>query len=166
MSTARVLFLPSDIESATGGRIVAGAENAAVVHSVVIDSRKVIDGSLFVALPGERTDGHEYLEQAAAAGAAAFLVSEERAARRAGQMASIAVRHGVLFVAVRDTLAALQDLARLHMRRCAAVTRIGVTGSNGKTTTKEIIGSILSCSAPTVVNEGNLRSACLSPASA
>ena len=128
MSTARALFLPSDIESATGGRIVAGADSASTVSSVAVDSRQVREGSLFVALPGERTDGHEFLDQAARAGAAAFLVSVPQAARRAAQIAGIAARHGVLFVAVRDTLAALQDLARLHMRRCSGVTRIGVTG--------------------------------------
>jgi UDP-N-acetylmuramoyl-tripeptide--D-alanyl-D-alanine ligase len=158
MSTARALFLPSDIESATGGRIVAGADSPSPVRSVVVDSRQARDGSLFVSLPGERTDGHEFLEQAARAGAAAFLVSEAQAARRSGQIAALAARHGVLFFAVRDTLAALQDLARLHMRRCAAVTRIGVTGSNGKTTTKEIIGSILGRGAPIAMNEGNLNS--------
>ncbi len=158
MATARALFLPSDLEAATRGRIVAGAEHAAVVRSVVIDSRRAVEGCLFVALPGERTDGHRYLEQAARAGAAAFLVSEQEAARRVAEISSLVARHGVLFVAVADTLAGLQDLARLHMRRNAAVTRIGVTGSNGKTTTKEIIGSILRRGAPTYMNEGNLNS--------
>ncbi len=158
MSTARALFLPSDIEAAAGGRIAAGADNASAIRSVVMDSRAASDGCLFVALPGERTDGHEFLEQAVRAGAAALLVSEEQASRRAAQLAALASRHGVVVMAVKDTLAALQDLARLHMRRCAAVTRIGVTGSNGKTTTKEIIGSIIGRTAPTVVNEGNLNS--------
>jgi UDP-N-acetylmuramoyl-tripeptide--D-alanyl-D-alanine ligase len=158
MAAAQALFLPSDLESAAAGRIAAGAENAAAITSVVIDSREAVEGCLFVALPGERTDGHAYLEQASRAGAAALLVSEEQAARRAAEIAALAAHHGVLVVAVRDTLAALQDLARLHMRRCAAVTRIGVTGSNGKTTTKEIIAAILGRAAPTAMNKGNLNS--------
>jgi UDP-N-acetylmuramoyl-tripeptide--D-alanyl-D-alanine ligase len=128
------------------------------IAAVASDSRKVGEGCLFVALPGERTDGHEFLSQAAEAGAAALLVSEAQAGQRAGELAALAQRHGIGIVAVRDTLAGLQDLARFHMRGLPAMTRIGVTGSNGKTTTKEIIGSILSRAASTAMNEGNLNS--------
>ncbi len=126
--------------------------------SVVVDSRQAGPGCLFVALPGERTDGHEYLRQAVQAGAACLLVSEAQAARRGAEIAAAAGQGRCAAVAVADTLAALQDLARFHMGRLPAMTRVGITGSNGKTTTKEIIGAILSRGAPTAVNEGNLNS--------
>jgi UDP-N-acetylmuramoyl-tripeptide--D-alanyl-D-alanine ligase len=84
--------------------------------------------------------------------------------RREEELRAIVERFGTAAIAVPDTLASLQTLARFHMRWLASAqdskvpTRIGVTGSNGKTTTKEIIGKILSSAAPTVVNEGNLNS--------
>jgi UDP-N-acetylmuramoyl-tripeptide--D-alanyl-D-alanine ligase len=156
-STARILLSFQDVLAAAGARQVHAPARSGIA-SVVCDSRKALDGSLFVALPGERTDGHEFLGQAAAAGAAALLVSDAQAGRRREELARIAAEHGAGVVAARDTLAALQDLARRHMRGLPAVTRVGVTGSNGKTTTKEIIGGILSRAAPTAVNEGNLNS--------
>jgi UDP-N-acetylmuramoyl-tripeptide--D-alanyl-D-alanine ligase len=125
---------------------------------VCADSRAATEGSLFVALPGERTDGHAFLGEAAAAGASALLVSSAEADRRAGELSALAMRHGLAVIAAADTLAGLQGLARFHMRRLPSVTRIGVTGSNGKTTTKEIIGAILARGTPTAVNEGNLNS--------
>ncbi len=154
----------ADVVAATGGRLFAGTGTqrgtvpGADLSSVVVDSRLARRGCLFVALGGERTDGHEYLSQAVDAGAACLLVSEAQAARREGELARLAARSGARAVAAADTLAALQDLARFHLRRLPPITRIGVTGSNGKTTTKEIIGAMLSRSAPTAVNEGNLNS--------
>jgi UDP-N-acetylmuramoyl-tripeptide--D-alanyl-D-alanine ligase len=154
------LFTIADVLAATGGRLIEAAEGAsgAGLSSVVVDSRLARKGCIFVALGGERTDGHEYLSQAAEAGAACLLVSEAQAARREGELARLTARSGARALAAADTLAALQDLARFHMRRLPPITRIGVTGSNGKTTTKEIIGAMLSRSAPTAMNEGNLNS--------
>jgi UDP-N-acetylmuramoyl-tripeptide--D-alanyl-D-alanine ligase len=153
---ARVIFAFPAIASSTGGRAIAAARRD--ITSVASDSRNAGEGCLFIALPGERTDGHRYLDQAASNGAAALLVSEEWAQAHGAECAALAARHGTGVVAVRDTLAALQDLARGYMRGLPAMTRIGVTGSNGKTTTKEIIGSLLSRSAPTAMNAGNLNS--------
>ena len=157
------LFTIADILSATGGMPVGAigrpaVDAAACVASVVVDSRQVQQGSLFVALRGERTDGHLFLLQAAQAGAACLLVSRAQAAARAAELAELCARAACRAVAVDDTLAALQQLARVHMRRLPPLTRIGVTGSNGKTTTKEIIGRILCLAAATAVNEGNLNS--------
>jgi UDP-N-acetylmuramoyl-tripeptide--D-alanyl-D-alanine ligase len=158
------LFLIADIPVAAGGRllpataVLRGTGAVTGISSVVVDSRQAKPGCLFVALRGERTDGHQYLAQAAEAGAACLLVSETEAARREEELARLAARAGSRAVAVADTLAALQDLARFHMRRLPPITRIGVTGSNGKTTTKELIGAILARAAATAVNEGNLNS--------
>jgi UDP-N-acetylmuramoyl-tripeptide--D-alanyl-D-alanine ligase len=142
----------------TGGTVVARPRSDGPIIAVAHDSRIASPGCLFVALPGERTDGHEFLASAAASGAAALLVAAAQVSSRRVELDDLASRFGLGIVSVPDTLAALQALARLRMRGLAAVTRIGVTGSNGKTTTKEIIGSVLSRHASTAVNEGNLNS--------
>jgi UDP-N-acetylmuramoyl-tripeptide--D-alanyl-D-alanine ligase len=153
---AATLFTFDELVSATRGKVASGTGRQPQVLSVATDSRKVDAGCLFVALPGERTDGHAFLSAAADAGAVALLVSDAWIASRAEERERLGGR--VAVVAVPDTLAALQGLARFHMARVRSVTRIGITGSNGKTTTKEIVGSILSRTAPTVINEGNLNS--------
>jgi len=141
-----------------GAAVVARPRVDAGMTSVAVDSRKTRAGSLFVALPGARTDGHRFLAQAAQAGAAGLLVSDTHARRARAELAGLAEHYGIGIACAADTLSALQALARARMRRLASVTRVGVTGSNGKTTTKEIIGGLLSRVAPTAVNEGNLNS--------
>ena len=158
MAVAGALFTFTEALETTAGQRIATPRREGAITSVCADSRKATPGCLFVALPGERTDGHAFLRQVASAGASVLLVSREQAARRSEEIADLAARHGVGVIAVPDTLAGLQDLARQHMRNLPAVTRIGVTGSNGKTTTKEIIGAVLSRAAATAMNEGNLNS--------
>jgi len=148
----------SALVAGSGGSVVARPLRDAGIDSVAADSRAVSRGGLFVALPGGRTDGHEFLRQAAESGAAALLVSDAQAQRRRDELAALAGTHGLGVVSVPDTLAALQNLARVRIRGLPSVTRIGVTGSNGKTTTKEIIGSVLARHAPTAINEGNFNS--------
>jgi UDP-N-acetylmuramoyl-tripeptide--D-alanyl-D-alanine ligase len=157
ISTKR-LFSFSEVVKATGGRVVADPREPGGIASVVTDSRAAVEGSLFVALRGERTDGHEFLGQVARGGASVLLVSTEQVTRRREELARLRESHGVGAIAVADTLVGLQDLARFHMGRMRSVTRIGVTGSNGKTTTKEIIWHVLSRFAATAKNEGNLNS--------
>jgi UDP-N-acetylmuramoyl-tripeptide--D-alanyl-D-alanine ligase len=152
------LFSLDEILEAAGGVPIAGSGPWADVTDVAIDSRKIQSGALFVALKGERTDGHDHVAEAVEHGARALLVSEERARAIAEMLRGGERFKGIAAVAVKDPLAGLQALARFHMRKLPSVTRIGVTGSNGKTTTKEIIGAILSIGAPTAVNEGNLNS--------
>ncbi|MCH8026411.1 MAG: hypothetical protein IH866_06405, partial [Chloroflexi bacterium] len=120
----------------------AGA--AARFRSVVIDSRQAGRGDLFVALPGERTDGHEFVLAAVAAGARGVLVRK----------APDDLPDGIAAFVVGDTLAALQRLAAGRRdRRRARV--IGVTGSVGKTTTKEIAASVLSTRYEVLKSEAN-----------
>ena len=152
------LFSVTDIARAGGGRIVRASAGDIGVTGVAADSRKVAEGDLFVALPGERTDGHEFLGEAASAGAVAFLVAEDQVERRSDAWAELPGGRGPAVIAVDNTLSGLQRLARFHIARLPSVTRIGIAGSSGKTTTKEIIGSILTREAPTAVNEGNLNS--------
>ena len=116
------------VARAAAGRLV-GAD--CPVSGVSTDTRNIVPGSLFVALRGERFDAHDFVVQAVAGGAAALLVSD--AAR---------VPPGVPAVVVEDTRIALGHLAAAW-RRLFVVPVIAVTGSNGKTTTKEMIAAIL-----------------------
>ncbi|MGA9962123.1 MAG: Mur ligase domain-containing protein, partial [Azonexus sp.] len=118
----------SEIQHATGGRL-CGDDPA--ISGVSTDTRAVAAGQLFVALRGERFDAHDFLDQAIAAGAAALLVSD--AAR---------VPAGATALVVDDTRIALGKLAAAWRARFA-IPVIAVTGSNGKTTTKEMIAAIL-----------------------
>ncbi len=158
MTDRPLLFTLDDLLAATKGVIVHVPRKGAAISSVGIDSRTLRAGGLFVALKGERTDGHEHVGQAAERGAAALLVSREKARGMARILEELASSRGLAVISVTDTLEGLQALARFHMRRLPPVTRVGITGSNGKTTTKEIIGAILTRESATAVNEGNLNS--------
>jgi len=97
---------------------------------VVIDSREVVPGSLFFAIKGERFDGNQFAEQALDNGAAFAIVDDAEVVK------------GDRYILVEDVLTCLQDLARYH-RRQFTVPVIGITGSNGKTTTKELVAVVL-----------------------
>jgi UDP-N-acetylmuramoyl-tripeptide--D-alanyl-D-alanine ligase len=99
--------------------------------SVVTDSRKSCTGGLFVALRGESFDGNQYVNQAIAAGARGVLVSSK-----------VNVASEITVLQVDDTLRALQAMAKAHRERFTGRV-IGITGSNGKTTTKQLIASVL-----------------------
>ena len=133
-----------DVVRATAGRQLSG-DVSAVFSGVSIDSRTIGPGDLFVAIRGDRFDGHDFLAQARAAGAAGVLVS------RAG----LAVE-GLVAILVDDTLVALQALAR-HVRRAAGSIVIAVTGSAGKTTTKELTADLLATRFRVFRSRGNLN---------
>jgi len=106
-----------------------------VTGPVVIDSRQAVPGALFAALPGERVDGHDFAGQAVAAGAA--LVITTRSA-------------GVPSLVVPDVPAALAKLARALVDRLPDLTIAGITGSAGKTTTKDLTAQLVGALGPTV----------------
>jgi UDP-N-acetylmuramoyl-tripeptide--D-alanyl-D-alanine ligase len=124
----------------TGGRLV-GSDAAA--ESVTSDSRALSAGQLFVALKGPRFDGHAFIEGAGNQGAAGVMVERETAA-------------SIPQVLVDDTLKALQRLA-LGWRGRLRLTVVGLTGSNGKTTVKEMVAAILSREAQVFATRGNLN---------
>ncbi|MCI5837382.1 MAG: UDP-N-acetylmuramoyl-tripeptide--D-alanyl-D-alanine ligase [Veillonellaceae bacterium] len=124
-------FSEEEIRRATGATLVSGSA-ARPTTSVATDSRTIAAGALFVALRGERFDGHDFVAKAVESGAAAVLV--ERAVDN--------LPANVAQWVVSDTLRALQDLARFHRRRFS-IPVVAVTGSNGKTTTKEMIAAVL-----------------------
>ncbi len=124
------------------------------VERFEIDSRSCGPGSVFVALRGEHRDGHEFVADAFERGAIGAIVAREHAERTAVQ--PVATDRSLL--AVEDPLTALQQLARRHLERFPDLVRIAVTGSNGKTTTKELIAAILEREAPTFRTAGNYNS--------
>jgi UDP-N-acetylmuramoyl-tripeptide--D-alanyl-D-alanine ligase len=136
-----------ELLSATGGRLRHPTSIGSFAGASV-DSRRTTPGSLFVALPGERTDGHRFLPQAVEAGAAALLVDRD---------VEPPTGRDVAVVQVPDTLAALQELAAWWRRR-HAVRVVGITGSTGKTVAKEIVADVASRTFETLRNEGNLNS--------
>ena len=129
-------FTVQDILDATGGRLAAGRADAPA-GAVSTDTRRLARGQTFLALTGERLDGHDFLSDAVGAGAACLVVRDADAATQAARKSTAAV------VLVEDTLRALADLGRAARDRLGCPV-IGVTGSCGKTTVKEMLGHILS----------------------
>ena len=134
-----------EIAEACGGRLLCGNENT-VVTSVSTDSRKISAGALFVPIKGERTDAHIYIDAVFAAGAAATLTQNDTK--------KIDV-HPWIFVP--DTGIALQQIAAAY-RSKFDIPVIGITGSVGKTTTKEMVALALSSSYCVMKTEGNQNS--------
>ncbi len=132
-----------DVLSATGGELISG--EASVFTGVCIDSRQVQDGELFVALKGERFDGHDFLPQAL-----------EKAGGALVHMPGIAPIPGKTIIRVENTLSALQDIARF-LRRQKGLPVVAITGSNGKTTTKELTAAVLGTHYRILKNAGNLN---------
>ncbi|MBU5614156.1 UDP-N-acetylmuramoyl-tripeptide--D-alanyl-D-alanine ligase [Geomonas azotofigens] len=141
------MFTLKEIAEATGGRMIGEAQ--AVVADVCTDSRQVAPGELFVPLVGERFDGHDFIAAAAGRGVTAFLMAESWHAEHG-------LPAGACAVTVKDTLRALGDLAAWHRRRFDLKV-VAVTGSNGKTTTKEMLARILAQTGPGLKTEGNLN---------
>jgi UDP-N-acetylmuramoyl-tripeptide--D-alanyl-D-alanine ligase len=134
-----------DVVAATAGRLRSGAPSPLRFARVSIDSRTAAPGDLFVAIKGPRFDGHDFLAAAAEKGALAALVHRDAPAPP-----------GFPLVQVADTTAALAALAS-RRREQAAIPVVAVTGSAGKTTTKEMTASLLSRRGPLLKTEGNLN---------
>ena len=132
-----------ELAAAVRGRLRAGADPVTqVVGDVAIDSRRVGPGGLFAALAGEHTDGHDYAAAALAAGAVAVLVGRPV---------------GVRAVVVDDVVTALGLLARHQLARARELRVVGVTGSSGKTSTKDLVAALLEACGPTVSAEGSFN---------
>ncbi|MGH8795000.1 MAG: Mur ligase domain-containing protein, partial [Stackebrandtia sp.] len=133
----------ADIAAAVEGRLAGGADPDAVVTGAVEhDSRKVSPGGLFCAIVGERADGHDFVASALADGAVAALTSRDVDAPA---------------IVVDDVLAALAKLARAVVDRLPRLTIVGVTGSSGKTSTKDLIAQLCTRLGPTVATVGNFN---------
>lgn len=137
-------FTVAEVSAALGGEPARAPEPDLAFRAVTIDSRRTAPGDLFVAIRGERHDGNDFLAAAVRAGAAG-AVGEDR---------PFDGRDDVEFWVVEDGRAALQALAAFHRRRLD-VAVVAITGSNGKTTTKELVAAVLSQAFPTTATRGN-----------
>jgi UDP-N-acetylmuramoyl-tripeptide--D-alanyl-D-alanine ligase len=124
--------------------------------AVAVDSRSIEQNALFVALKGERTDGHMFAESAFKAGAAGALVRKDNGNKYA--LIEAARNEGCALLMVDETVSALQHLAKAHLDKFPGLLRVGITGSSGKTTTKEIAAAIIGREKRIVYNTGNLNS--------
>lgn len=141
-------FTAADLARLGGGRLLVSSDRP--IRGAAVDSRLVRPGNVFVALPGERTDGHAFLRNAVEAGAAALVVSRPLAEDVLASLGDVSV------VRVVEPLAALGALATAW-RSLFDPLVVGVTGSIAKTTTKEAIATVLSERFATLKNEGNLN---------
>ncbi|MES1208293.1 MAG: UDP-N-acetylmuramoyl-tripeptide--D-alanyl-D-alanine ligase, partial [Pseudomonadota bacterium] len=139
---------------AMAGTWLAAAAPAATFAGAAADSRRVRRGELFFALPGERVDGYDYCVAAVAAGAAAVVVDGKRGVPPALQAAAAAGDAPIPIIGVADPLAALGDLARA-VRNLFTGRVVGITGSNGKTTTKELTAAALRPAGAVLRTEGS-----------
>jgi len=132
-----------EVAAATGGRLAGGARPDTVVSGAVeFDSRRAGPGGLFLALPGTRTDGHEHVADALARGAVAAVVAREV---------------GRPTVVVDDVQRALRRLAAEVVGRLPDLVVVGLTGSSGKTTTKDLLAALLARLGPTVAPPGSFN---------
>lgn len=142
-----VALTAGELASAVAGRLVSG-DASAPIRGISIDSRTLAPADFFIAIRGERFDGHRFVAGAIAAGAMGALVDEMAAAGELPQ--------GAVLVVAADTTRALQDLAR-HVRRRSGARVVAITGSAGKTTTKEVCAELLSARYRVFRNKGNLN---------
>ena len=156
-----MLTIADAIEAITGFR----PQNTTVITEAVIDSRQTIPGSLFVAIPGEKTDGHDYIGEAFKRGASFALIQRDVDASfhtldlRAVPSADFFLTFDFatpFCLRVENTVTALQQIARFW-RRKLDLRVIGITGSVGKSTTKEMIAEVLSTRYRTLKSPGNLN---------
>lgn len=151
----------ADLYLGIGGVQPPAAWQRQSIDRFVIDSRQATPGSCFVALTGERTDGHLFIADALQRGAIAVLATHAPAgvaakATRPGEPVATMPAHPPLIFLVEDSLAALQQAAA-YWRGQQQATVVGITGSVGKTSTKELAAAVLRQRFPTLWNEGNLN---------
>jgi len=141
-------FLLDDVLKATTGNLVTGAPEK-TFYGISTDSRLVKKGNLFIALKGEKFDGHDFVNQALQQGAAGIIVHDAKVSKDLTDKNATVIK-------VVDTLIALGDLAH-EWRKRFSITVIGLTGSSGKTTTKEMISAIIGRKKNILKTEGNLN---------
>ena len=141
-----------EIVKATGGRLLSSGEGTKFT-GVCTDSREVLSGSIFFALKGEKTDGHNFVVSAVEKEASLCVVEHTTP-----DIDRIVEKNNCLILMVDDALTALQRLARFYRDKFPDIRMVGITGSSGKTTTKELTASILSKLGSTVCTKGNFNS--------
>jgi len=141
--TLRETRLLAGLARDAGGEVSGASTTAQAINRIVIDSRKALPGALYVAIKGEQHDGHAFCASAVDTGAVAVMVEK-------------AVDVAVPQIVVGDTRIALGKIAR-HHRRAWPGKIVAITGSAGKTTTKELTRAALAAAGPTLAAEGSLN---------
>ena len=149
MNNESPVLLLSDVLKASSGKLISGLAET-FFHGISTDSRSIKKGNLFIALRGDNFDGHDYAEAAFRLGAAGILAQDEDKISRLKTDKKFAI------ILVTDTLFALGEIAHAW-RQKFSIPVIGLTGSSGKTTTKEMIASILGRKKNILKTEGNLN---------
>ena len=147
------MFTIDEILKASGGKLI-GKAPAGPITGVSTDTRTLGAGALFVALRGERFDGHQFLKEAFHRGASAAMIDE--AAYRTGHDLYLRSQGPRCFVIVRNTYEAFAGLAHFHRMRFQ-IPVVGITGSAGKTTTKECVAALLRRQQNVLANSGNFN---------
>jgi len=144
-----------ELSQAIGARLFSFSPDTGF-SSVATDSRAVKEGSLFFALEGASCDGHSFTAAAFDAGARGAVVESSKL--ESFDLVNIAKKAGKDLIVVENTLKSLQDSAGAYLNKFPKLLKIGITGSSGKTTTKEITAAIIGSEKNIVKNEGNLNS--------
>lgn len=150
------LMTLNEVLEATGG-ILVGSQDGFSFNDVQTDSRNVSKNTLFVPLVGEFQDGHKYVPQAVSAGASVILINKSEYKNNSSVYDEYA-KKGVKFICVENTLHGLQDAAEGYVKKFPSLIKVAVTGSCGKTTTKEMIVSVLKQKFNCVWTQGNFNS--------
>ena len=153
----KTLLELGELAKAVNGSILNKTDNFSF-SSVATDSRNCEQGTLFVPLMGQNQNGHTYIPQALEKGASVVFVQRTEYDGKKEAYERLFADSKATFIAVDNTLTALQKAAGAYVAHFPSLIKIGVTGSSGKTTTKEIIASILGVKYKVVTNEGNLNS--------
>jgi UDP-N-acetylmuramoyl-tripeptide--D-alanyl-D-alanine ligase len=146
-------FTLQEILKVTNGTLLMGS-GSGVYPSVSIDSRTVGKGELFIAIKGKNFDGHEFVPQAFMKGAGGAIISDKGLINKKLFQGSGSNLHTI--IEVKDTLKSLHDIANYHRRRLK-IPVVAITGSNGKSTTKEMSASVAGVRFNVLKNEGNLN---------
>ena len=148
----KIIWSPGDVIDAAGGWLVHGKESGHF-DALAIDSRNLPRGALFVAIVGEKLDGHDYIPDAIAKEANGVVAAEHWFKERSPDPSLMG---DTVFIAVADTTRALGDLAA-HQRRLLPAKVVAITGSNGKTTTRRMTAAVMGATFPTLATSGNLN---------
>ncbi len=143
MGVEESLLNKSELVSGTNGQVLNDKADCYFTN-VVTDSRNVCEKSMFVPLVGEFQNGHKYIPQAIEKGASVILINQNEVSENKDFYDSLCKENpSVFFLAVKNTLHGLQDAAEKYVEKFSDLTKVSITGSSGKTTTKEMMVSVV-----------------------
>ena len=150
-----VFWTIDEIIKATGGELVAGKDFPRFA-GISIDSRNISENDLFVAVKGATHDGHRFIEDVINKGVRGIVLDRKKFRQKFSQTIKDRVTDNLCFILVADTIRALGDLAAFHRQRFSMPV-VCITGSNGKTTTREMTAAVLGQKFKTIKTFGNLN---------